>query len=298
MDFNLHDSIIEDLALHLREMTGDSLLAPVYNHTLFPPGKLFRSKLSWAVAFDSSIEYTRDGNHAFFASFLEFHHSYMLIHDDLPCMDNDDWRRGRPSSHKKYGEWKALLAGDGLNIASFGILSQITSPLLPLLFRLATWTLGSKGAIEGQAWDLVENKKDFSSLIHICKLKTARLIQLSLVGSFLLTSSHPPYRSCLNFAKLGYWLGLIFQLLDDLHDLIDESKETNIWIFHYDNCFSLLKKGYEFIDRFTGQGQWPYLCKVIHQYNQEVYRLLSSIKDRRKKDLTPVMLLLKGTRHG
>lgn len=116
------------------------------------PGKFFRPKLIYALGEDLKIEHQSDL--LFLSAFVEIHHTYTLIHDDLPPMDNDDIRRGKASTHKKFTEADAILAGDALLITSFSCLSRIQNTPLSKLFNMATWATGGKGLIAGQYFDL------------------------------------------------------------------------------------------------------------------------------------------------
>ena len=110
---------------------------PIFQNSLFyflsNRGKLLRPNLILKVAEDLNAV---TDNHLFFALSLELHHNYTLIHDDLPCMDNDDMRRGKPTMHKVYGEAHALLAGDILLAKSFEMLNHIHHPNLILLQKI------------------------------------------------------------------------------------------------------------------------------------------------------------------
>ena len=315
----LTENITNHLELHLQRETAVASIKRVYDYALFPPGKLFRSKNSWALAYDLScvLDQSVNSDHALFASFLEFHHGYTLIHDDLPCMDDDSWRRGKPTTHKVWGEWQALLAGDGLHGASYRLLSRINSPKLPQLFRLVTWALGPKGLIQGQALDLDEKTKDFPSLLRIHELKTGRLIQLSLVGSFLLIEKikRPlaPYRTMLDLAKLGRDVGIVFQFLDDLTEFIGNDKLKsheiiiNPWMNFHRQVLLQLQTKIKHIWMLLHKYHLKVTSEILLDYYQNI---LSQLKSNRKEieqkfnqyqietDLTPVMLLLERICHG
>jgi len=212
----LRTDIEKDLKEHLKLIVPNHIISKGYDYAIFPAGKLFRPLLirTLAVDFNSDSE-----NHKFLASFVELHHDYTLVHDDLPCMDNDDYRRGRLSTHKKFGEWQALLIGDGLINASYHLLSKIDSPNLGLILKFISWSLGPKGLIHGQVLDLSSNTKEsFEKILQTHALKTGKLIQVCLISSYLL-SEKPNYRTCLDLGKLGLNLGLVFQLLDDFDDI-------------------------------------------------------------------------------
>ena len=143
------EMIEEHLKAHFQKAIPlASPLREVYAYALFPSGKLFRPKISWALAMDRAnvegveLDFSPESAHALFASFLEFTHCYTLLHDDLPCMDDDSFRRNKMATHLAYGEWQALLAGDGLQGAAYWALSRLD---LGILFRLTAWALGPKG---------------------------------------------------------------------------------------------------------------------------------------------------------
>ena len=131
-------------------------------------------------------------------------------------------RRGKPSTHAHFGEWKAILAGDALLISSFQELSRIGHKNFRQINRLMGWATGAKGLIDGQFRDLLSDngKLEFSEVVRIHELKTARLIQLATLGSYLLTD-HQNLRGSVEFLRLGREIGVSFQLLDDLNELAE-----------------------------------------------------------------------------
>ena len=154
----------------------------VIEYSLLPAGKLFRPLLVLNAAKDLN-RITED--HLTFAAAIEMHHTYTLIHDDLPAMDDDDERRGRPSCHIKFTEHDAILAGDALLAISFGALSELSSHCQILLKKMYEYT-GAQGLILGQVKDLAKENDSIENILEIHELKTARLIQLSLVGSAII----------------------------------------------------------------------------------------------------------------
>ncbi len=152
---------------------------------------------------------------------LEYVHTYSLIHDDLPAMDDDDLRRGRPTNHKVYGEGHAILAGDGLLTAAFGVLAagpgdparQLEA--LALLAEAAGW----RGMVGGQALDLEGETLDHYDLDHlrlIHRLKTGALLRASLEMGAVLGGARPAERQALR--AYGEAIGLAFQIQDDILD--------------------------------------------------------------------------------
>lgn len=157
-----------------------------------------------------------------FACGLEMIHTYSLIHDDLPCMDDDDWRRGKPANHKAFGEAAAVLAGDGLLNRAFEImLAQRAIPARQALDCAAYLAecSGVYGMIGGQAQDLALEGKPASeeAILEMISLKTGALFRAACVGGCLLAGgSEAQKEAALRYAQA---LGLAFQLRDDLLDV-------------------------------------------------------------------------------
>src|SRR5262245_12885597 len=128
---------------------------------------------------------------------LELIHTYSLIHDDLPCMDDDDFRRGRPTNHKVYGEGMAVLAGDALLTLAFecflgkGINGQVSPETLGRLTGRIASAIGSLGLVGGQVMDIAGFSQDrqLTTLEATCHLKTARLIEVSLESGAILAGA-------------------------------------------------------------------------------------------------------------
>jgi len=163
------------------------------------------------------------------ASAIESIHSYSLIHDDLPSMDNDDFRRGKLSTHKKFDEATAILAGDALHDFAFQILSSRLTHNNPerriQLINYLAKSLGHLGLVAGQSLDLLyENKRNnIKKIINMYKLKTGSLFEFSFSSPFILTN-HP--KEIIKFyRRYGLFFGLIFQIIDDL---IDETKSFKL----------------------------------------------------------------------
>ncbi len=152
---------------------------------------------------------------------LEYIHTYSLIHDDLPAMDDDDLRRGRPTSHKVFGEGHAILAGDGLLTEAFQVLAEGPGEPARLLdaLSLLTEAAGWRGMVGGQALDLEGEKLshvDFDHLRLIHRLKTGALLRASLEIGAVLGGASPADRQALR--ATGEALGLAFQIQDDILD--------------------------------------------------------------------------------
>ena len=151
------------------------------------------------------------------AAAIEMIHAFSLIHDDLPALDDDDERRGRPTSHVRYGEAVAVLAGDALlNAAYRHVLERLPGPAEVRLAVLAELTAGVAGMIDGQYLDVTAGAPTEAQLVRLHRLKTGALIEASvgcgLVVAGLDEAGQRPFRD------LAAELGLLFQIVDDLID--------------------------------------------------------------------------------
>lgn len=159
----------------------------------------------------------QDLDHA--ACAIELIHAYSLIHDDLPSMDNDDWRRGKPSCHKQFGETMALLAGDALQALAFDVLLNAPLPAAKIvkMLRILAKAIGPWGMVAGQAMDFSSSGcLDKSSAENIHSLKTGALFG----AAFQLTAiiAELPGDSSLTLKKVGNRIGVAFQIQDDVCD--------------------------------------------------------------------------------
>ncbi len=165
-----------------------------------------------------------------FAAAIEMIHTYSLIHDDLPCMDDDDMRRGMPSCHKKFGEEYALLAGDGLLTRAFGIIAESktanTSPEVAIeAIKQLSLLAGPNGMIGGQVVDLRNEDKPCSIdvLRTMDSLKTGALIKCSaLLGVIAAKGTREETAAAVAYAEN---LGHAFQIVDDILDVVGDEKE-------------------------------------------------------------------------
>lgn len=189
-------------------------------YSLFSEGKRFRPLLSilTARALGHPPEKVLP-----LASAVELIHTYSLIHDDLPCMDNDDMRRGRPTNHRVYGEAGALLAGDALLTLAFAVLATSPSPRAATAVALLANAAGPTGMVGGQALDIETQKPSMELLEEIHSRKTGRLIQVAVEAAGVLCDADRDQVDSL--ARYGRELGLAFQLADDLQDYNPETPE-------------------------------------------------------------------------
>jgi len=166
---------------------------------------------------------------ATFASSFEYIHTYSLIHDDLPAMDDDDLRRGRPSNHKVFGEAMAILAGDALLTEAFGLMASATDGILAERVVRAMGTLaraaGAAGMVGGQALDMAYTAKAGVSLEELREmqaLKTGALITAACVcGAELAGASDELVARAKSY---GQSIGAAFQIVDDVLDVVGDEK--------------------------------------------------------------------------
>jgi len=165
-----------------------------------------------------------------FACALEMIHTYSLIHDDLPAMDDDDFRRGKPTSHKVFGEATAILAGDALQAEAFRLMAEagIKEGLEPgrviwAIYELAN-SAGLSGLVSGQIMDLEKQGKKYTEkeLEFIHRHKTASLIRASIkIGAILAGAEKKEIKALEEF---GERIGLAFQIMDDILDIVGGEK--------------------------------------------------------------------------
>lgn len=153
------------------------------------------------------------------ASAIELVHTYSLIHDDLPSMDNDDYRRGKLSCHKSFGEAEAILAGDALLTLAFSIIAENYKPKICLnIIKELSEAIGSTGMVGGQALDIAMSNKriDKRTKALIDRLKTAKLFEVSAkIGAITAGAAKKKIRALRGY---GLNLGMAFQAVDDLLD--------------------------------------------------------------------------------
>lgn len=161
------------------------------------------------------------------ASSLELIHTYSLIHDDLPEMDNDDLRRGKPTNHKVYGQAMAVLAGDGLLTTAFEWLSRLSlEPTMQIkLIHGLSKAAGPEGMVNGQVGDVQgeRHRLTLTQLQRIHRGKTGALIQYACYAGGVLSNVSAEHQDALN--QLGIQFGLAFQIYDDILDVIGNETE-------------------------------------------------------------------------
>jgi len=217
---------------------------------------------------------------------IEYIHTYSLIHDDLPAMDNDDFRRGNPTCHKAFGEANAILAGDGLLSAAFETLSKdmllymddekLLKRKVRALFSLAKGC-GVRGMVAGQVSDIESEDTQVSEdlLNYINYNKTAMLIRASVLSGGFLGGMDDNTRQ--DLATYGENIGMAFQIVDDIADIKsgqDEGKNTFPGVFGMERSVELAR---DYIDKAKA---------AIEKYydHAEVYRYLAELLEDKLND--------------
>lgn len=200
-------------------------LVEAMHYAVFNGGKRVRPVLAYAAAEALGGD---PGQVDDIASTLEMVHSYSLVHDDLPAMDNDDLRRGKPTCHIAFDEATAILAGDALQCLAFEVLATSPAPLKPAvrleLIRLLANASGTQGMAGGQALDLAAEGQSLSleqlETIHIHK--TGCLIRASVrMGALTVDAATPDTLAALD--RYAHAVGLAFQVQDDILDVIGDT---------------------------------------------------------------------------
>ncbi len=240
---------------YLSKFNSSELVLPM-KYGLFPGGKKIRSKIIFDVG---KIFKVKKKDLMSLAASVETIHAYSLIHDDLPCMDDDRLRRGKLSTHVKFGESTAILAGNSLLTTAFEILSdksfkiedKIKSGLINLLSRCS----GQTGIAGGQYLDLNYEKKKVSlkKILNMELKKTGKLFEFCCLAPLLIKKNKKNLNS---FSRIGKDIGLLFQIIDDLIDFKGKTrfagkktkkdtkrgKATIISLLGYENTVKYVRK--------------------------------------------------------
>lgn len=208
-----------------------------------------------------------------FAAAMEMIHTYSLIHDDLPCMDNDDYRRGRLTNHKVFGEGMAVLAGDALLTDAFGMAASCEIPdpkFMALAIGVLSDNAGSLGMVGGQVLDILSEERELTEkeVLDIQSRKTGALINAACVlGTIAGGGTEAQIAAASQYAA---GLGLAFQIRDDMLDVIGDAKElgkgvgtdatknTFVRLYGLNKCEELVQKYTELaissLDAFDNPG--------------------------------------------
>ena len=222
------NKIANDTNIFLKKFLNkqnNSKLLPAMKYGLFPGGKKIRSKILIDIGSLLAIDYK---TLIAIGAAVECIHAYSLIHDDLPCMDNDKIRRGKPSTHIKFGESTAVLAGNSLLTMAFEILSSPTLKIserikINLIKKLSECS-GHLGIAGGQYLDLSYEKKKISKnkIIEMEIKKTGKLFSFCCAAPAIIKNKN--IKEIKFFENIGSDIGLLFQIADDLIDFKGNSK--------------------------------------------------------------------------
>jgi farnesyl diphosphate synthase len=207
-------------ALLPKPVGAEARVLEAMRYAIFGGGKRLRPFLALASAAAFGVD-RRSALRV--AAAIECVHTYSLVHDDLPCMDDDDLRRGRPTTHRQFDEATAVLAGDALLTFAFEILAEPETHEDPyvrceLVARLAAAS-GCRGMVGGQMIDLASEGRalDIGGVTRLQQMKTGALIAVSCEAGAILGRASPAHRSALH--AYAHDLGLAFQIADDLLDV-------------------------------------------------------------------------------
>ncbi|MBU4228615.1 polyprenyl synthetase family protein [bacterium] len=210
------------------EEKSPSIIHKAMRYSVFSGGKRIRPILTFATAelFGKDTE-----NVIKAACGIELIHTFSLIHDDLPCIDNDDFRRGKPSNHKVFGEAIALLAGDALLVSGFDLIiknsevKEIKKQSILKLIKEISFYIGTENMLGGQVEDITLKNEDITKadLTNLYMKKTAALICLSIRAGAILSGANQKQLQALT--KYGENIGLAFQIVDDMLDIMQDQRD-------------------------------------------------------------------------
>ncbi|MBY0315749.1 MAG: polyprenyl synthetase family protein [Bdellovibrionales bacterium] len=225
---DLINAFLKDYFIHLREDSRaySTPLIEAMEYGVLNGGKRFRPMLCFLAgeAFGATTSQLMS-----FAAAVEMIHAFSLIHDDLPCMDDDDLRRGQPTTHKKFGEALALLAGDALLAEAFSLIARDykNESAGMLLVQILARATGARGMTGGQALDMGfgEPISTLDMLKKVHEGKTGALIASAVEGAGVIARLSGPQQA--KAAQFGQMVGLLFQIKDDLLDQHEDAPQKN-----------------------------------------------------------------------
>ena len=226
------DQVDLNLSRSIQQHTTQSTLQDAIRYSSLNGGKRIRPLLCYAAANDFDLNSTSIDT---IAVAVECIHAFSLIHDDLPAMDNDDWRRNQPSCHKQFPEYTAILAGNALQSIAFSSIAQcpVTPPDVQMqCIRILSYCTGAQGLLLGQNYDL--SPPNTCDQQTIDRLKTAKLFEACLTMSYTChTNPCPTVQQGLS--RFAESFGLAFQRQDDAMDQEDNLTATQAFsdAYHY-----------------------------------------------------------------
>lgn len=221
----LREEIDRHLILYLERFKKQNPLFDSMHYSITNGGKRLRPVLLLMMLEAFNIDRLKGMS---VAVALEMVHTYSLIHDDLPAMDDDNMRRGKPTNHKIYGEAMAILAGDALLTDAFYLIAEdekLTAQTRLDLTLFLSGSAGSSGMIAGQVLDIAAEEKavTLSQLKQIHELKTGRLIEFAAIAAGLIAKQ--PHDIMASLSQFAQRLGLAFQIQDDILDVEGETEK-------------------------------------------------------------------------
>ncbi|QQY80619.1 geranylgeranyl diphosphate synthase type II [Keratinibaculum paraultunense] len=279
---NIIDTELEKIfygKIGYQEIIFDSI-----KYSLFTGGKRVRPILLIESCRMFSDEYE---NAIPFSLAIEMIHTYSLIHDDLPSMDNDDFRRGKPTNHKVFGEAIAILAGDGLLNLAFETMLDHTLKHSKNVNDYMKYTKAMKeignysgiyGMIGGQVIDLISSEipMDEDKLIFMYKCKTAALIQASVVAGTILGGGNN--KDIEHMRKYGLYLGLAYQIKDDILDMKEDSEIKKLTYLSYHDVdyakskvIDFSKKAIDILNKFADNKDISFLVEFTKELTGRKY---------------------------
>ena len=264
---------------------ADSKVKEAMRYSLIAPGKRVRPNLLYEVVKGYGLSESVADE---FACAIEMIHTYSLIHDDLPAMDNDDLRRGRPTCHKQFDEATAILAGDGLLTYAFDVASSSTvdPSIVVKCIQVLAQCAGSNGMVLGQDLDMNEsNASDWDYVRKVHKYKTGCLLSAPLMMGALVAGKDD--ETVRQWHEIGISLGLAFQIQDDILDVelsseefgksnSDEKndKKTSVTLLGLEQSKERMISEYEKVKQSISE---------MHGFNgEELISFIESIEKRRK----------------
>jgi geranylgeranyl diphosphate synthase type II len=278
--------IEESLALSLENLSAPTVLVESMKYSLQAGGKRIRPLLLFATL----LGFNKDSKLGMqVAVSLEMVHTYSLIHDDLPSMDNDDLRRGKPTNHKVYGEALAVLAGDALLTYSFQLLAElnhtdITAEMKIKLVQQLAISAGPEGMVGGQVADMEGENQSLSitELEYIHKRKTGKLLEFSIIAGAILAGASDKQLELLR--RFSYHLGLAFQIRDDILDIegtVEEigkpiGSDENNHKSTYPSVLTLEGAKKKLTDHISLAKESLYQANINHEYLEQICDVIAA----------------------
>lgn len=276
---------IEKVLAEKIDALADSKVKEAMRYSLIAPGKRVRPNLLYEVVKGYGLSESVADE---FACAIEMIHTYSLIHDDLPAMDNDDLRRGRPTCHKQFDEATAILAGDGLLTYAFDVASSSKADpsFVVKCIQVLAQCAGSNGMVLGQDLDMNEsNASDWDYVRKVHKYKTGCLLSAPLMMGALVAGKDD--ETVRQWHEIGISLGLAFQIQDDILDVelsseefgksnSDEKndKKTSVTLLGLEQSKERMISEYEKVKQSISE---------MHDFNgEQLISFIESIEKRRK----------------